>query len=50
MLLESIKQLYGNKLGAADGEIGHVKDFYFDDQNWMPLAVSIMTEKSCART
>jgi hypothetical protein len=35
MLLESIKQLYGNKLGAADGEIGHVKDFYFDDQNWI---------------
>jgi len=33
-MLRSIKQLYGNKLGAADGEIGHVKDFYFDDQNW----------------
>lgn len=26
--------MYGNKLGALDGEIGHVKDFYFDDQNW----------------
>jgi hypothetical protein len=33
-MLQSIKQLYGNKLGALDGEIGHVKDFYFDDQNW----------------
>ncbi len=33
-MLRSIKQLYGNKLGATDGEIGHVKDFYFDDQNW----------------
>lgn len=33
-MLRSIKQLYGNKLGASDGEIGHVKDFYFDDQNW----------------
>ena len=33
-MLQSIKQLYGNKLGAADGELGHVKDFYFDDQNW----------------
>jgi hypothetical protein len=33
-MLQSIKQLYGNKLGASDGEIGHVKDFYFDDQNW----------------
>jgi uncharacterized protein YrrD len=33
-MLRSIKQLYGNELGASDGEIGHVKDFYFDDQNW----------------
>ena len=33
-MLRSIKQLYGSKLGASDGEIGHVKDFYFDDQNW----------------
>jgi hypothetical protein len=30
----SIKQLYGHKLGAADGNIGQVKDFYFDDQSW----------------
>ena len=33
-MLKSIRQLYGSKLGALDGEIGHVKDFYFDDQNW----------------
>jgi hypothetical protein len=33
-MLHSTKQLYGNKLGASDGEIGHVKDFYFDDHNW----------------
>jgi len=33
-MLRSIKQWYGAKLGASDGEIGHVKDFYFDDQNW----------------
>lgn len=33
-MLRSIKQLYGHKLGASDGEIGQVKDFYFDDQNW----------------
>lgn len=33
-MLRSIKQLYGTNLGASDGEIGHVKDFYFDDQNW----------------
>ena len=33
-MLQSVKQLYGVKLGASDGEVGHVKDFYFDDQNW----------------
>lgn len=26
--------LSGYKLGAKDGEIGSVKEFYFDDQNW----------------
>jgi hypothetical protein len=34
-MLRSVKQLYGDKLGASDGELGHVKDFYFDDQNWV---------------
>jgi hypothetical protein len=33
-MLRSIKQLLGDKLGASDGDLGHVKDFYFDDQNW----------------
>jgi len=33
-MLQSIKQLYGNKLGATDGDIGQVKDFYFDDHDW----------------
>ena len=33
-MLRSIKQLYAEKLGAVDGEIGQVKDFYFDDQSW----------------
>ena len=33
-MLQSIKQLSGKKLGASDGDIGHVKDFYFDDQTW----------------
>ncbi|MGA2246937.1 MAG: PRC-barrel domain-containing protein [Verrucomicrobiota bacterium] len=33
-MLQSLKQLCGRKLGASDGEIGKVKDFYFDDQNW----------------
>jgi hypothetical protein len=33
-MLRSINQLYGHQLGATDGEIGRVKDFYFDDQDW----------------
>jgi uncharacterized protein YrrD len=33
-MLRSIRQLYGEKLGTAEGAIGHVKDFYFDDQRW----------------
>ena len=33
-MLQSVKQLYGERLGALDGEIGHVKDFYFSDQSW----------------
>jgi len=33
-MLRSIKQLYGDKLGTSDGDLGHVKDFYFDDRNW----------------
>jgi hypothetical protein len=33
-MLRSVKQLYGNHLGASDGEIGQVKDFYFDDRTW----------------
>jgi len=34
-MLRSLKQLYGDRLGALDGSIGHVKDFYFDDQTWV---------------
>lgn len=31
---QDIKKLYGRKLGATDGDIGEVKDFYFDGQSW----------------
>ncbi len=34
-MLRSIKQLYEDKLGASDGEIGQVEDFYFDDRSWV---------------
>jgi hypothetical protein len=33
-MLQSIKHLYRETLRASDGDIGHVKDFYFDDTNW----------------
>ena len=33
-MLRSLRQLYGKKLGAPDGDIGHVKDFYFNDRQW----------------
>jgi len=42
-MLRSIKQLYGEKLGTSDGEIGHVKDFYFDDQKWAVRYVVVDT-------
>lgn len=34
-MLKNTKELYGTKLAASDGEIGHVKDFYFDDLIWV---------------
>jgi hypothetical protein len=33
-MLQNTEKLYGKKLAALDGEIGHVKDFYFDDAAW----------------
>jgi len=34
-MLHNLKSLYGNKLAASDGDVGHVKDFYFDDKTWV---------------
>ena len=33
-MIRSLKQLYGHQLGASDGQLGSVKDFYFDDRRW----------------
>lgn len=30
----NLKKLHGFKIAASDGQIGHVKDFYFDDYTW----------------
>jgi hypothetical protein len=34
-MLLNIKEIYGHKLAALDGDIGHVSDFYFDDETWV---------------
>ena len=33
-MFQDLQQLYGKKIGASDGDVGHVQDFYFDDQSW----------------
>ena len=33
-MLIKAKTLKGYKLDAKDGKVGHVKEFYFDDQHW----------------
>lgn len=42
-MVQSIKQLYGHHLGGTDGDIGTVKDFYFDDQRWVVRYVIVDT-------
>jgi uncharacterized protein YrrD len=42
-MLQNIKKICGMALSASDGEIGHVKDFYFDDQNWVVRYVVVDT-------
>ncbi len=34
-MLRSVKEMEGYAIGATDGVIGHVKDFYFDDEKWV---------------
>lgn len=34
-MLQNIKELYRSKLVATDGDLGHVKDFYFDEKSWV---------------
>lgn len=34
-MILNTKELYGHKLATLDGDIGHVKDFYFDDKTWV---------------
>ena len=34
-MLRSLKDIENYAIGATDGPIGHVKDLYFDDQDWV---------------
>ena len=34
-MLNNIRDLYGSRLAGLDGDIGHIKDFYFDDKSWV---------------
>ena len=34
-MLHTMNELEGYTVGATDGDIGHVKDFYFDDATWV---------------
>jgi sporulation protein YlmC with PRC-barrel domain len=43
LMLRSIRQLYGKTLGASDGDIGSVEDFYFNDQQWVVRYVIVDT-------
>ncbi len=34
-MLRNAKEMEGYAVGATDGDIGHVKDFYLDDEKWV---------------
>ncbi len=33
-MLQSINELYDDRIGALDGDVGHVEDLYFDNRSW----------------
>ena len=41
----NLKKLYDRKLAATNGEIGHIKDFYFDDKTWAVRYIVVDTGK-----
>ena len=42
-VLHRMKDLEGYTIGAVDGVIGHVKDFYFDDESWVIRYLVVQT-------
>jgi len=44
-VLRNIKNLHGVDLHAIDGDLGPVKEFYFDDQDWTILYMVVENHK-----
>lgn len=44
-MLRSMKDLEGYSIGATDGTIGQVKDFYFDDESWVIRYLVVATDE-----
>src|ERR1700687_3992661 len=42
-MLRSMNDLEGYAMRATDGPVGHVKDFYFDDQAWVVRYIVVET-------
>lgn len=42
-MLHKVKELSGLRVGARDGELGRVKDVYFDDERWAIRHVVVAT-------
>ncbi len=44
-MLRSVKQLHGHAIEATDGEIGSVREMYFDDEKWTVRYIVVETGK-----
>lgn len=42
-MLRSMQELKDYTIGATDGEIGHVTDFFFDDEAWVSCYLVVET-------
>jgi hypothetical protein len=48
-MLRSMKSMEDYTIGALDGIIGHVKDFYFDDESWVIRYLIVQTGEGLSR-
>ncbi len=44
-MLRSLKDMEGYSIGATDGDIGLVRDFYFDDESWVIRYLVVATDE-----